>query len=177
MRPSKKHEILAAAVALIEADNLDAVSYDALAQATGMSKSGILYHFPSRYEIMRGIHQYLADQWEHELERIAGGSADTVDAAGRLRAVVLAQSNSATKAELLLEVDARTNPEFSAVWKQVDERWTPTAEGIADDDALRTHYLVKVLADGLWLHDHVHEEALTSAQREALTNQILQMLE
>ena len=177
MRPSKKTEILDAAVALIERENLEAVSYDALAEASGMSKSGIVYHFPSRHEIMRAIHQHLADQWEEDLERAAGGPADSVDAKTRLRAVVLSQSNSATKADLLLEIDARSNPEFSAIWAQVTNRWAPTADGLEDDDELRSQYLVKVLADGLWMHDYVHEQALSPAQRKALTEQILRMLD
>lgn len=176
MRPSKKTEILDAAVDLIEQGGLDAVSYDALAEASGLSKSGIVYHFPSAYAIMRGIHQHLADQWETELEREAGGPAHEVDENARLRAVVLSQSNAATKAELLLEIDARSNPEFSAIWADVNARWVPSPDGIEEDAALRARYLVKVLADGLWMHDHVHEQALTPAQREALTSQILDML-
>lgn len=177
MRPSKKTQILDAAVELIERENLEAVSYEALAEAAGMSKSGIVYHFPSRYEIMRGIHQHLADKWETELERAAGGPAHAVDMKARLRAVVLSQSNAATKAELLLEIDARGNPAFSALRAEVNDRWVPSAEGIEDDDTLRAQYLVKVLADGLWMHDHIHEQPLTSSQRRALTDQILQMLE
>lgn len=176
MRPSKKEQILRAAVELIERDNLEAVSYEALAEASGMSKSGIVYHFPSRYEIMRGIHQHLADQWEQELERSAGGPADQADAAARLRAMVLSMSNSATKAELLLEIDARSNPEFSAIWQRVDERWAPSADDIEHDEVQRANYLVQLLADGLWLHDYVHENKLTSAQRRALSDQILTML-
>lgn len=176
MRPSKKDEILRAAVELIEQDGLEAVSYEALAEASEMSKSGIVYHFQSRYEIMRGIHQYLADRWEQELERTAGGPADTVDATARLRAVVLSLSHSATKAELLLEIDARSNAEFSAIWQRVDERWSPSPEDIEDDEVQRARYLVQLLADGLWVHDYVHEHQLNLTQRQALIDAILQML-
>jgi len=176
VRPSKKAQILDAAVALIETGGLEAVSYEALAEASNMSKSGIIYHFPSRHEIMRGIHQHLADQWEHELERNAGGPAEVVDTKTRLRAMVLSLANSATKTELLLEIDARSNPEFSEIWRQVDERWAPSASGIQDDETLRAQYLVQLLADGLWLHDYVHEHSLTEAQRRALTEEILNML-
>lgn len=177
MRPSKKDEILRAAVELIEQDGLEAVSYEALAQASGMSKSGIVYHFPSRHEIMLGIHQHLADQWEQELERAAGGPADIVDATTRLRAVVLSLSHSATKAELLLEIDARSNAEFSAIWQQVDERWSPLPDDIEDDDVQRARYLVQLLADGLWVHDYVHEHQLKPAQRQALIDAILAMMD
>lgn len=176
MRPSKKHEILDAAVALIEADGLEAVSYDALAAVSGMSKSGIIYHFPSRHEILRGIHEHLAQKWEEDMERAAGGPADTLDEAARLRAVVISQSESATKAELLLELDARSNPEFAAIWAAVNDRWVPSPKGLENDAELRSRYLVKVLADGLWMHDYVHEPALTKQQRKALTDQILDLL-
>lgn len=160
MRPSKKTQILEAAVELIEPDNLEAVSYEALVVASDMSKSGSVYHFPSRYEIIRGIHQYLADQWEDELDRAAGGPAHEVDATTRLRAVVISQSNAASKAELLLESDVCSSPEFSAIWSEVNDRWVPSTDGIEDDDELRSRYLVKLLAEGLWMHDYVQEEAL-----------------
>ena len=177
MRPNKKTEILDAAVALIERGGLEAVSYEALAEASNMSKSGIVYHLPSRHEIMRSIHQHLADQWEAELQQAAGGPADSVDIKTRLRALVLSQSNSATKAELLLEIDARSNPEFSAIWSEVNDRWVPSTEGIENDHDLRSQYLVKVLADGLWMHDYVHEPKLTAAQRRAPTDHILALLD
>lgn len=176
MRPSKKEEILNAAVDLIERENLEAVSYEALAEASGMSKSGIVYHFPSRDEIMRSLHQYLADQWEQELERAAGGPAHTVDATTRLRAMVLSLSQSATKAELLVEIDARSNAEFAEIWRQVDERWTSSPGDIENDEVQRASYLVQVLADGLWLHDYVHEHTLTAGQRRVLAEAILAML-
>lgn len=91
--------------------------------------------------------------------------------------MVVFQSDRATNGELLLEIDARSNPEISAILAELNERWVPPADGIEHDDVLRSQYLMKVLADGLWMHDHVHEQVLTAEQREALPNQILQMLE
>lgn len=176
MRPSKKEAILNAAVELIEQDGLEAVSYEALAEASGMSKSGIVYHFPSRYEIMRGIHQHMADQWERELEEVAGAPAESLSGSQRLRAVVLSLNRSATKADLLLEVDARGQPEFAEIWRQVDDRWAPSPQNIEHDDDARRNYLVQLLADGLWTHDYVHETPLTPSQRKVLTEAILQLL-
>ncbi|PXA80115.1 hypothetical protein DCC25_06770 [Auritidibacter sp. NML120636] len=86
MRPSKKTKIIRTAIDLIEAGSLDSVSYDALAQSSGLSKSGIIYHFPSREEMMRAVHQYMADQWEAELEAAGGGPAEQLTGSQRLRA-------------------------------------------------------------------------------------------
>ena len=52
MRPSKKTQVLDAAAELIERENLEAVTYEALAGASGMSKSGIIYHFPAHREAL-----------------------------------------------------------------------------------------------------------------------------
>lgn len=176
MRTSKRGEILNAAVELIEADGLEAISYESLAEASGMSKSGIIYHFPSRHQIMRGLHEHMAHTWEDELITAAGGTAEEVTEADRLRAMVLTLSRSATKTELLLEIDARNDPELNEIWLHVDERWAPSSDGIDHDDERRQTYLVQLLADGLWVHDYVHENPLTSAQREAMTQQILSLI-
>ena len=51
-RISKKTEVLKAALTIIENEGVHAVTYDALATATGMSKSGLIYHFLSRHELL-----------------------------------------------------------------------------------------------------------------------------
>ncbi|MDN6326152.1 MAG: TetR/AcrR family transcriptional regulator, partial [Corynebacterium sp.] len=175
--------ILRAAVGIIESDGLDAVTYESLAEASGMSKSGLIYHFPSRHELMLGVHRFLAGQWEDELVAVAGGPASEVSQADRLRAMVLSLSRSATRADLLLQVDSRTHRDFAEVWRDVDRRWLPSVDGVDGDgvgeqDAAlaRAAYLVQILADGLWLHDHVHDDALTDVQRKALTAAILELI-
>lgn len=162
------------------------MTYESLAEASGMSKSGLIYHFPSRQDLMLGVHGYMAEEWERELVDAAGGRADEVDAATRLRAIVITMSRSATRAELVMQLDAMTHQEFNVPWQDVDRRWMPSAEGIVGDgedgvdgeDAAvaRAAYLVQIAADGMWLHDKVHEGALTPAQRTALTDAILAMI-
>lgn len=176
MRTSKRESILQRAIELIEADGLEAISYESLAEASGMSKSGIIYHFPSRDAIMRALHEYMAANWEAELIAAAGGPAHEVSQARRLRAMVISLSRPATKAELLLEIDARSHPEFDECWLEVDGRWAPQVEGIEDDELRQQAYLVQLLADGLWLHDYVHTPALSDDQRAALAQRILQMI-
>lgn len=211
MRTSKKDLILDAAVGLIEASGMDAVTYEALAEAAGMSKSGMVYHFPSRRDLLLGIHRHLAAEWEREMEAVAGGAAGDVDAATRLRAVVMTLSHAATRAELLLQLDAAAEPEFAAPWDEVDQRWVPPvpsvdavdavdavgpvgtvdtegtagavgsagsvdqAEAMQARDMAVATYLVQVAADGLWVHDHVHQ-SLSAAQRSALTEAILRLI-
>ncbi|QGU05510.1 TetR/AcrR family transcriptional regulator [Corynebacterium comes] len=161
MRRSKYDLILDAAVSLIATDGLDALSYESLAHAAGLSKSGIIYHFPSRHDLLLGIHKHLAEAWETELRSIAGAPAEELTDAQRLRAVLISMGRTAELTELIMILDARNDPGYRAVWAGVDKRWMP---GPDTSDA----YLVQLIAYGLWAHDHLHHEPLSPADRERL---------
>lgn len=100
-RISKKTEALEAALAIIEAEGVHAVTYDALATATGISKSGLIYHFPSRHALLVDCHRFCAQRWEDELEALAGGKkAEELSEKERLPGthLVLGQERSAHRA-------------------------------------------------------------------------------
>lgn len=46
MRPSKKSAIVEAAMRVAEEQGLSAVTIDAVAEQAGITKGGLLYHFP-----------------------------------------------------------------------------------------------------------------------------------
>jgi AcrR family transcriptional regulator len=161
MRRSKRDLILDAAVALIAAEGLEHLSYETLADAADLSKSGLIYHFPSRHDLLLGIHRHLADAWETELRTIAGAPAEECTDSQRLRAVVISMGRTADLAELIMILDARSDPEYKAVWADVDTRWMPAPD---TSDA----YLVQLTAYGLWAHDHVHHRPLSANDRERL---------
>lgn len=177
MRPNKREAILKAAVAIIADAGPDALTYESLASVSGFSKSGLVYHFPSREELMLAIHSYLAQCWEQELLRAAGvEDVSELSEAERLRAVVLSFSTAASLPELLLQIEAGRHPEAAAIWKAVDERWFPDPNAIVDDATQRAAYLIQLMADGLFLHDHLHFNHLSDTQRRVLTDAVLELI-
>ncbi|MDF1776303.1 MAG: TetR/AcrR family transcriptional regulator [Rhizobiaceae bacterium] len=61
-RPSSKHKILAAAVELAHDSGPGSLSLEAVAKRAGISKGGLLYHFPSKAKLMQGlVEAYLKD--------------------------------------------------------------------------------------------------------------------
>ncbi|WP_315836595.1 TetR/AcrR family transcriptional regulator [Bradyrhizobium prioriisuperbiae] len=52
MRASKRSDLLAAAGALIVRHGLDALTFDRLAAEAGVSKGGLLYHFPDKEQLL-----------------------------------------------------------------------------------------------------------------------------
>lgn len=63
MRESKRTVILDAAVNVIESDGITAVTFDSVAAAAGITRGGIIYHFPSREELIAAIHEHMACRW------------------------------------------------------------------------------------------------------------------
>lgn len=74
-RASKRLEVLEAIVSIIERDGLTAVTLDAVALETGMTRAGLLYHFPSREALILATHEHLTRSWEQELEASAGNTS------------------------------------------------------------------------------------------------------
>lgn len=177
MRPSKKTEILEAAIHIIgEKGGLDALTFDSLAEASGLSKSGLIYHFPSRQQLIIAVHQHLAGLWEEELCSIAGAPATELSPEECLRAFVLTMAHSATRADLVCALNIAHEPEAAEAWESIMRRWAPNPTEVEDNHIARTAYLVQLLAEGLWLHDHVNATPLTPGQREALTQAVLNLI-
>ncbi len=87
MRTSKKSQLIQAALEIIDKKSLDALTYDSLAKASGMSKSGLLYHFPSRTALLLALNEHLASSWRASLLEAAGAPPEELSARERLRAV------------------------------------------------------------------------------------------
>lgn len=60
--------ILQAASEVIRQEGALALTLDAVATKAGVSKGGLLYHFPNKDALMRGLLEHLLDSFERSLE-------------------------------------------------------------------------------------------------------------
>ena len=116
---------------IVEKHGLAALTYESLAAESGLSKSGLIYYFPSRQTLLLEINRFLAAQWEEKMVELAGGPAHEVGKQERIRASFLVMSQSATLADLRMTLDAADNPEMLQPWLDVmpdgaPHRTTPT---------------------------------------------------
>lgn len=146
---------------IVEKQGLAALTYESLAAESGLSKSGLIYYFPSRQTLLLEINRFLAAQWEEKMVELAGGPAHEVGEWERIRASFLVMSQSAT-------LDAADNPEMLQPWLDVIARWSTSPD---DSD----HYLLQIIADGLWVHDHINGFSLSPQQRQQFTQQALML--
>lgn len=163
-RTSKKVEALDMALTIIEKDGVHALTYDSLATATGMSKSGLIYHFPTRHQLLVDCHSLCAERWEEELIELSDGkTAEELSPRQRYRAALESMGKNDPLIELLMSIHAQSHPDFQEAWRDVDKRWLPDPD--TEDESV---VLASIIADGLWVHDHLTERPLPPQRRRAL---------
>ncbi|WP_022873709.1 TetR/AcrR family transcriptional regulator [Nesterenkonia alba] len=174
MRASKRNDILEAAKRVVQRDGVTALSYEAVASESGLTKGGLLYHFPSRDALLRGLHEHVAGQWEQHMVEEAGGGPEDCDAATRFAAYTRASQNP-DRAELLLMLEASEDPETYAIWDEIFLRWgvQPPAAG-AEEEQVR-QFIARLAADGLWFYEALGTDPLDPQLRERVVTAITRL--
>lgn len=175
-RANKRDQILEAIVTIIERDGLTAVTLDAVAAETGMSRAGLLYHFPSREALLLATHQHLARSWEDDLEKSAGKPFDKASAAERHAAYINVCTKAARRVELLLMLEATDNPELGGLWQDVIDRWSPPAPSV-DDPATIDAFIARLAADGLWIHEALSARRLPAELRQKIAERLVSLFD
>ncbi|MDI9929679.1 TetR/AcrR family transcriptional regulator [Rhodococcus sp. IEGM 1354] len=172
VRDSKRTQILDAAARVVERGGVGDMTFESVAEESGLTKGGILYHFHSREEMLRGIHQHLADTWEADLIAVAGGAWDTLTPTERLIAYIDVTTHGTTRTELLLMLEGSTDPQLATAWNDVLTRWAPP---INADDALAEPAMVmaRLAADGLWMYEALSESPLSPSARRSIADHII----
>ena len=63
-RPSKREKLLDAALALVAEHGYSALTLDAVGAAVGVSKGGVLYHFPTKDALVVALIEQLGDGFD-----------------------------------------------------------------------------------------------------------------
>jgi AcrR family transcriptional regulator len=172
MRESNREKILDGVVRLIERDGVTAITFDAVAAETGITRGGIIYHFSSREELILATHQHLARQWEAQMRSL---TPDPDLPADRYRAYVQSCSRDATRAELLMMLESAGDERLVQVWSEVIDRWAPPAPQ-SDDPVGLTHFLARIAADGLWAHRTMTGRPLPPEVKAKVSGSIIKLI-
>ena len=163
-RPSKRTNILDAALRVAERDGVTGITLDAVAQEAGLTKAGLMYYFPSREALLWGIQEHLIVFWEGAMEAAAGKTAARV------------ATESAGSAELALILEFSKHAGLAAQWDGVVARWTPTAEEAATDPRAFAMFIARLAADGLWSFESMYDTRLNPQFRSAVAEAIAAMI-
>ncbi|MGW0523226.1 TetR/AcrR family transcriptional regulator [Crossiella sp. NPDC003009] len=176
MRQSNRAKILEAAVDIVQRAGVTSVTLESVAAEAGLTKGGLMYHFPTRDALLLAVHNHLAQQWETSMIDTAGKSAEEATIEERLVAYAHVATRSATRAELLLTIEASTHPDYIRAWTDVLARWTPPAAEAADNPAALARFVARLAADGLWMYESLTSEPLPAELRQLVAEHIAQAI-
>ncbi len=147
-----RQAIVRAANAIVQRDGVARLTIEAVAHEAGLSKGGVLYHFPSKDALVVGMVKALIDDFEDDIQHAA---ADDAERTGRwLRAYVRASCcTDATPLEMQASLIAAiaTNPALLEPLRTRYAEWQAQAE--ADGVPAVTATIIRLAVDGLWLAD------------------------
>ena len=148
-RPSSRDDILGCALDRLRRGG--ALSLESAARAAGITKPGLMYHFPSKATLMAALVDRLVDDCERELRRRLPAETEAGFSVGdRLTAYVdWVCAGDFDSSDLVMFSDPRLREPLTAQWT---ERMRPWVEVPADLPEAKRSRLVaaRLLADGIW---------------------------
>jgi AcrR family transcriptional regulator len=165
MRPSSRTEIIEAALRVVDAEGDVDITYDSVAKETGLSKAGLMYHFPTKEALMVGVMEHVVARWQDELVATLGTPLEESTLADRVRAFVcFAGEGGVTQGEFVVFAEAVRRPALSAPWLAYLRTWF----GFGDDPAALPLLMVWLAANGMWIAEATGILTVTADQRREL---------
>lgn len=169
MRASSRTEILDAAVRVVDAAQGIDITYESVAREAGLSKAGLMYHFPTKDALMIAVIEHVVDRWQHDLQTVLAIPFEDSTLTERVEAFVrFAGEGSVTQGEFVVFAEAVRRPDLAAPWLSYLRTWFDFDE--ADTSSL---LLVWLAANGLWISEATGILELTDRQRERLLRRLL----
>ena len=168
-RPSRRAELLRAAIAVIRREGAHALTLDAVAAEAGVSKGGVLYHFGSKRALVDGLIETWLDDFEAQLE------GENV-AAAYVRASDLGGADPALRAsEFGLLAALVEEPQVLEQARERHEQWMERM--FAGPTSVEDAWLVRLAADGLWYSDLLGIAAPQGEDRQRLVERLVALAE
>lgn len=161
-RNSRKIEILNAASRVVSEHGIFNLTLEAAAKEAGISKGGLLYHFPSKEALVKGMVDHLTNNYR---EKIAGNaSADPNDVGKWIRSYVDVTFNQTYQNKDMnsgLLAAKAVNEQLLDPIRDLYSEWQEEIENDGIDPTKAT--IIRLATDGIWLAElfdiyHIGEE-------------------
>lgn len=170
-----RQQLLDVAARLAASDGMAAVTLDAVASASSVSKGGLLHHFPTKNALLDALFESLLDKFDADIDDLMRGDP-------------LPQGRF-TRAYLKAVAGLKDRPDDSRGWTQVTiallaeprlrQRWrewvTARAEEYVGTDSSLDAQIVRFAADGLWFADTLESHDIGGDLRRDLIARLVEL--
>lgn len=163
--PGRRQQLLEATAALAERSGVLSITLEAVAARAGVSKGGLLHHFPNKAALLTAMVEWIVDRYYGLVTKRAG---DDPEVNGRIAAAYVATSAEMGKGARLWNAVLTASllqPSLLDLFrKRARPLWNRAIQGRDDIDAA----VAWLAADGLWLAEMLELYDLDDTTREAV---------
>lgn len=174
-RPSARDKILDATLALVKEIGAPAVTLDAVAERAGVSKGGLLYHFPFKEELLTAANETIVSRLLEARKVEAAELPDTPSRA--LKAYVMSsvydRAGNDTLTTRMLSAGSMLNESADPIRRYWKERFPQIAVDIGFDRAA----LVHAATEGLWFMEVLRLSPFSELQRARLVEILMSIVD
>lgn len=128
------------------------LSLESVAKRVGITKPGLMYHFPSKEALMIGLVEFAARHWHDMLRSHAGAEPAHLTVFDKHRAYVwVATDAEVSRADYWIFSDALYHPALSGAWQEWLGPWL-TLDG-APKRSWAALTAARFCADGAWMSE------------------------
>ncbi|OMC80461.1 TetR family transcriptional regulator [Paenibacillus odorifer] len=173
---SKRSSILLAASIVVKNNGVEKLTLEAVAKEAGVSKGGLLHHFPNKEALIKSmVEELTSDFFSNVQERVANTSRET----GKWgRAFVQAIDDDLKEEQEIstaLSAALFTNPDILKKFQDQYSVWQNNIENDGIDPVRST--IVRLAADGLWYSEMFGLGALDKDLRDKVIKELINMTE
>jgi AcrR family transcriptional regulator len=139
-----------AALAVLNRNGVAGLTLDAVAAEAGVSKGGLLYHFPSKQALLRGVVDVVTEDWQDDVRTREAADGQPGGRCARAYVGACADDRTGHEANFALLATLALDREHARLWSSLAAEWAASdrADGRVDPVDLT---VARLAADGLWL--------------------------
>jgi AcrR family transcriptional regulator len=171
--------ILKAAEDVVIRDGVARLTLEAASKEAGVSKGGVLYHFPSRAALVTAMVEQFVVSFDADLEHYGAGGGKPGDFVRAYVEATLAPSVAPgdVRAQRLggaLLAGVASDPDLLQPLRDRFDAWQAAVDSDGIDPAVAT--VIRFAADGLWLCDLFGIGAVEGAKRQAVADSLRRLI-
>jgi AcrR family transcriptional regulator len=170
-----RERVLEAAERVVTEVGAARLTLDAVSQAAGVSKGGLLYHFPTKESLLTALAQRYVDSMQGCIDA-AKGSVEAQGSGRDLKACILGVLGSDPRLKVMGAVLLATAANDLTLLEVIRERIAQhTNELAASGGDFARAAIVMLAIDGLKMRESLRISAFSAEQREQIVNELLKL--
>jgi AcrR family transcriptional regulator len=170
-----REKLIQAAAQLVMVNGINRVTLEQVALEAGVSKGGLLHHFPNKQALLSGLMEQVGRVFKARLEKFMG--FETSDQPGRLARAYIRASFEYEADELqLTNAIAQVVSEFPELLLELQEEFAQLDQEMQSDGLPAARAIVIRLAcDGLWFSELIGVASLQEPLRSQMLEELIAM--